>query len=696
MRRKLSIDRRSLRFKWMVSISTAVLVALLGSASMLFATMQSSLQRAFADGNAVNVESATREMRLLIKGYERSVETVAKMIEISDAEADSGAVEAEAEIVRLLQATASQDDSLLSVYYIPASTGKLLAFPAPDQDRGDVRKSELYTLATQKKDTAWTDVRWDEHAGRMTVSVVTPVRSGERWLGAAGYDIDLNGIGLLRESNEKFGKNKLMVFDNQGRIVTSFLKGMEGRNIDPGASGGGTSVADVLPDASEMQETFAWVRHIADGQRSGLAFRWDGVDYSGEVSFVYAMNWTVVSFIDKHALYNDMLDFLRTSVLALAGGLCIGALAAFYLAARLVKVILQLRSVIAKTAEGDLMAEFVYGQQDEIGQLAKSYNEMLRSMRTLIERVHSSVEAVEQSAGVVTRISNANVVSGAEVAQAAEEIAAGAADASAEAERSAEAVRRLSHSVETLVRQSEAIERTLAAAGDQVRSGNAQVGHLESAYLQVDQAFRQVTGLVDDLHRKSQTILTVTTAISDIAKQTNILSLNASIEAAGAGEQGRGFAVVANEIRQLSEQTKTSAQHIQRTVSSILSQTDDLVSVVVLTNEVNRTQKEAVALVGGSMRTMSESLDQIQRHIEDEVRTIESIEAMRGTVVASIGTIASVSEQATASTQEIASSVEAQVNSLMEVSAQAERLAAMVLELKEAVSKFHLASPQGD
>ncbi|HZG84804.1 methyl-accepting chemotaxis protein [Paenibacillus sp.] len=693
MRITFPIDRRSLRFKWMALISAAVLVALLGSTMMLFATMQSSLQRAFADGNAVQVESATREMRMMIGQYEKSVEYVAEMIEISGA--DSETKETEDAIAELLRATATQDQSLLSVYFIPASTGKLLAHPLPERDRGDARASDLYKLALQTEDTAWTDVRWDEHAGRMTVSVVTPVRSGERWIGVAGYDIDLQGIGQLRESNEKFGKNKLVVYDNQGRIVTSFLQGMEGRNIDPGASGG-PAAADVLPDASTMEETFAWVRDIADGQRTGLAFRWEGIDYRGEVSFVYAMNWTVVSFIDKHALYRDMLDFLRTSALALAGGLCIGALAAFYLAARLVKLIRQLRSVIAKTAEGDLTTEFDYGQQDEIGELAESYNGMLRSMRALIRQVHDSVAAVEESAGVVARISGANVVSGTEVARAAEEIAAGAADASAEAERSADAVRRLSGSVETLVEQSEAIERTLAAAGEQVRSGNDQVGHLERAYLQVDRAFGQVTELVEDLHRQSQTILSVTTAIADIAKQTNILSLNASIEAARAGEHGRGFAVVANEIRQLSEQTKASAQHIQRTISSILTQTDELVSVVGRTNEVNRTQKEAVALVSGSMRTMSESLDMIKRHIEDEVRTIETVEALRGTVVASIGTIASVSEQTTASTQEIASSVETQMNSLMEVSAQAEWLAAMVLALKEAVSKFRGVSPQGD
>ncbi|MCR2806926.1 methyl-accepting chemotaxis protein [Paenibacillus soyae] len=686
---RFRMNGRSLRVKWMALISAAVLLALLGSTAMNFGIMQASLGETFADGNAIQVESATREFRMFAEQYEKSAERMAG--EIGRISQRAGYTDSD--IASMLQEVKAQDQSLLGAFYISAATGQLLMTHETGH-AGDAREMPLYKLAEQKKDTAWTDVRMDDISGKMTVSIVTPVLIGDEWRGVAGFDIDLNGIGLLRESNERFGDKKLIIYDNQGLIISSFMQGLDGTNIDPNASGKLPGVADALAEAADMKQSFGWVADVAAGERSGIDFKWDGVGYKGEVSFVYSMNWTVVSFMDKKTLTGSLFEFLGTSLIALAIGLVIGALAAYYIATGLLKTINSLRSTIAKTSEGDLVTEFRYDKQDEIGELASSYNAMLGSMRGLIRRVHASVEAVEETASGVEYVSGENAVSGKEVARSAEEIARGASHTSSEIEKSSEAVHALSRDIETLIGQSDEMKLVLADSSRDLEGGNSQVVRLEQSYVRLEQAFGQVSAMVDELSRQSQSISSVTKAIFEITQQTNLLSINASIEAARAGEHGKGFAVVANEVRSLADQAKLSAKRIQETINGMLAQTAELVAVVGATNAMNETQRTAVAEVSKAMGRMNDSLGRMQAHMQGELGTISGIEAQKEKVVASIQTILAVSEQTTASTQQIASTMDMQTESIAVVSQHAGRLVELVAELKDAVAQFRIEAGQ--
>lgn len=675
--------RRSLRTKWMLLISVAVFLSLSACSLMLLATVRSSLQRSFADANAVQVESATREMRMLTEQYEKSLEQLS--LSIGTLAASAG--RPDEPIAQLLRETQGKDPALQNVFFIPDSDGHTLGSSSANPPADD-RQSSIYRLAAQEKSIAWTSVHLDAAAGKMTVTVVTPVMKDSELYGAVGYDIDLAGIGALRESNESFGNNKLILFDDRGLVVTSFMKGMEGKNIDPNASGRTEGADDALADAGEMKKTFAWVEDVAAGKREDIAFKWEGVRYIGTVSYVYSMNWNVVSFTERSALDRSLQGFLRISAAALVIGLVIGALAALYIATRLLRTIHALRKTIAKTAGGDLVAQFDYAANDELGDLAASYNEMLHRVRSLIGKVIVGVSSVEETAHGVMVISGENGRISREAARSTEEIAAGAAGTTLELEKSSEAVRLLTREIGTLTLQSADIERELATSEVQVRDGDARVAHLEASFEELEQAFGRVAGMVDELCARSQSISSVTRAISDIAEQTNILAVNAAIEAARAGAHGRGFAVVADEVRRLAQQARQSAKQIERTIAGVLAQTGSLAEVVNRTNEVNGIQKDAVSHVSRAMKQIQTSIARMLAHVAHERSTISAIDSQKGVVVSSIDTILSVSEQTAASSQEIASSVQAQAAAAAEVSEHAARLVELVSELKEDVARF--------
>ncbi|MEK3883233.1 methyl-accepting chemotaxis protein [Paenibacillus sp. PL2-23] len=688
-RRMEGIGWRSLRVKWIVLISAAVLLSQMGSNAMSFGIMQATLGETFANENAVLVESATRELRMFAEQYEKAAERMAgEIVRIAERSESS-----ERDITVMLQAVKEQDPALLSVFFIPASTGRQLA-AHEFEPTGDARELPHYKLALEKKDTAWTDVRMDDLSDNMTVSIVTPVVLGEQWHGVAGFNIDLKGIGLLRESNERFGDNKLVIYDNQGLIISSFMQGLDSTNIDPNASGGMPGVTNAIPDANDMKRTFDWVEAVAAGKRSGLDFEWDGVRYNGEVSFVYSLDWSVVSFVERSALTGRLFQFAGTSAAALAIGVIIGGLAAYYIATGLLSTINSLRATIARTAEGDLVSEFRYGKQDELGELARSYNAMLGSMRALIHRVGLGVQAVEQTAGGMQKSAAENAVTGKRVAQSSEEIARGASHTSSEIERSSDAVFVLGREIERLTGQSEEMKRVLADASRDLEGGNSQVAQLEQSYARLERAFGQVSSMVDELSRHSQSIHAVTKAIFVITEQTNILSINASIEAARAGEHGRGFAVVASEVRKLAQQAKQSANSIQTTIGEMLAQTDSLVAVVGETNQMNEAQRMAVTEVSHAISNMNGSLGRIGEHMQSELSMIASIEAQKEAVVASMGTILAVSQQTTASAGQIASSMDRQTQSIGEVSMSAGHLVELVAELKEAVARFRTQETQ--
>lgn len=674
--------RISLRIKWMALISGAVLVSVLGSTLMLFYTARASLEATFSEGNAVQVESAAREIRAWTGKYEQAVRQLARSIEFASVQAaDPGAA-----IGQLLQAAQEDDALLASVYFISAATGRMQA-SSGFAEAGDARTEEVYRLAAAGGGAVWTDVRRHERHGRMVMSVAAPVLVGGELYGIAGFDMDLQAIGSLRKSNERFGGNKLVIYDSRGVIISSFMDGLDGRNLDPAASG---QMEDALPDREQMAETFAWVKEIAEGKRRGIGFSWEGVDYNGEVSFVYALDWTIVSFVDKQALHSQWRTFLAISFIAAFVGLCIGACAAYWIASRLLKTIGEIRSAISRTAAGDLTAEIRYNGNDEMGELAGSYNAMLASVRGLIMKVRGSVREVEDTAKEVKATAEANEAAGRETAGSTAEIAAGAAHTAEEAERSSAAVDRLSGAIGVLIGQSREVEAAIAATGSHIENGRRQAGQLEEVYTSLDQALGQVTAIAADLSEKSRSISSVTKIIADISEQTNLLSINASIEAARAGEHGKGFAAVASEVRRLAEQAKRSSQNIYQTIMEILAQTGQMVAVVQETNAVNQTQKQAVAQVSQAMRSMHEALERMLRMIEQEVAAIAGVEGLRDAVVASTQNILAVCEQTTARTEAIASSTEAQIGAVRAASEQAGRLEAAVAELRQAVSRFRV------
>jgi methyl-accepting chemotaxis protein len=225
-------------------------------------------------------------------------------------------------------------------------------------------------------------------------------------------------------------------------------------------------------------------------------------------------------------------------------------------------------------------------------------------------------------------------------------------------------------------------------ASEKAREGNQAI---QTAIKQMNHIHETVHGsaeIIKGLEERSKEIGQITRVITDISSQTNLLALNAAIEAARAGEHGRGFAVVADEVRKLAKQSNESAKQISDLISMIQVETNKAVQ------SMKTTTKEVIEGID-VVNTAGTSFEQIENVIKDVVSQIQEVSSEveqmafgTGQVVESINMIAKVSEETASRTQNISTATEEQSASMEEISASASSLSIMAEELQMLIRKF--------
>lgn len=351
---------------------------------------------------------------------------------------------------------------------------------------------------------------------------------------------------------------------------------------------------------------------------------------------------------------------------------------------------------VQRVADGDL-SELALNEmnkvklhKDEIGVLGKAIIDMRNKLASLVTKVAESSELVAASSEQLSANSEQTSTGSEEISKSVIVIANNTNDQLKSITEAVDITQEISNNIqqaaENAGKTADVAQMTLKATqiGERaIAKTKGQMNNIENTVNGIDQVIKK-------LGDRSNEIGQIVETIAGLAEQTNLLALNAAIEAARAGEQGRGFAVVADEVRKLAEESQESTKRISDLIEQIQSDTDKAVNAMKSgTNEVKKGM-EVVSEAGESFGTISKYVDRITGQIQEISDTTKKIALGSQKVVSAMGQVEISGKEASEQSQSITASVEEQTASMQEIAASSQTLSGIAEGLIVEVNKFKL------
>lgn len=447
-------------------------------------------------------------------------------------------------------------------------------------------------------------------------------------------------------------------------------------------------------------------RYISNKNRENLGEYYENIDLIDELNFdnyntsinfnrhavfyknISETDWILVGKIPFSYINSESNEIRLSIIIFVLLFILISIFLSYVISNSIANPLNKMRNLINEAKKGNLTLSIEDKGKDEIADVIEGFNEMLDNIRKLINQVRDSSQKVIKSSNVVKDSANQSHMSSKQISEVINQVAIGSTDQAEEIGISAESINNLAEEINKVENSMEIVSNLADSTKDLSYHAIEIVKLLNDKAFQTNTVSEKVIEDIDDLSNNMEEIERIIKTMSLIADQTNLLSLNASIEAAKAGDAGRGFSVVATEVKKLAEQSKDSTKDIKNIIMSILRKTKRTKEVAYKANEAVTEQMEIVKKTDNSFKEINKSMESLMKYVEEVSDYIKRVLKSKDEAAESMENISAISEETASIAQEVSATTQEQAAASEELSNLSEELDNASKTLSKAISLF--------
>lgn len=435
------------------------------------------------------------------------------------------------------------------------------------------------------------------------------------------------------------------------------------------------------------------VQQLQDGKKPGTAV----VEYDFNGTTKYSA-YTILNNENILVLTADESEALAgiTTVTGVAVGISaivvlLAIIICFILGRRLMRPLVKVSTIIEEIANGDINADFgmVKETNDEIGLIIEKMKELTQSLGNIVGKIRNSSDTMSANSYELNDTSSQTLAANNEISKAVEDVAEGSTGMAASISKINENLLEMSNETKDINASVDEIKNQTVAVQDSSKIMNDKIKSMQDSSHKMDEGISAISKRIETVNTTVDKVSNIVSVIEEISSETNLLSLNASIEAARAGDAGKGFAVVAQEIRVLSDNTNTELENIKQIISSLVEECRYCVQASGTIVEDNAKQKEEIKAVLDEFGSLDEQIQKTAEKADEIEELVTAMIELNDDITKSSNSLTDVSAANAAATEEMNANIE-ELNAMMHgVSEMAGHMNEESDGLKEALSFFN-------
>lgn len=434
------------------------------------------------------------------------------------------------------------------------------------------------------------------------------------------------------------------------------------------------------------------VQQLQDGKKPSTAV----VEYDFNGTTKYSA-YTILNNENILVLTADESEALAgiTTVTGVAVGIIaivvlIAIIISFIMGRRLMRPLVKVSTIIEDVANGNIEADFsvVKESNDEIGLIIEKMKELTQSLGSIVGKIRNSSDTMSSNSYELNDTSSQTLAANNEISKAVEDVAEGSTGMAASISKINENLLEMSNETKDINASVDEIKNQTTAVQDSSKIMNDKIKSMQDSSHKMDEGISAISKRIETVNTTVDKVSNIVSVIEEISSETNLLSLNASIEAARAGDAGKGFAVVAQEIRVLSDNTNTELENIKQIISSLVEECRYCVQASGTIVEDNAKQKEEIKAVLDEFGSLDEQIQKTAEKADEIEELVTAMIELNDDITKSSNSLTDVSAANAAATEEMNANIE-ELNAMMHgVSEMAEHMNNESDGLKEALSFF--------